>query len=333
MMNIRRQISVSQRLFLLTIVVLFLLCSSEIVKINHYRKDSGKGNTHSITTPYMLLTEQAENRIVIVDVNKNSIIWEWKAEYSNIRAKYYSWFKNLSDVKPVYNNKYLLITASGGGVALIRIADKHVVFYAYAGGNTHSGETLPDGNIVTASSDGNCLTIFKTDTTHFPENVLKIKVPLKFAHNVVWDKKDQLLWSGSMDHLISFRYNFNCKTPELTRQDSILIPGTEAHDVFPVYGKNALWITNTTAIFQYNLTSKKLSKPDFSKNNIKSISSGPDQTPVAIVIPIEKWWTDRVLSSDNKILFQQPGLRIYKARWLLSNNFSYGNSGKIVLCK
>ncbi len=135
-----------------------------------------------------------------------------------------------------------------------------------------------------------------------------------------------------MNHLISFQYNFNCEAPGLVKTDSISLPGTEAHDVYPAYGQNALWITNTTSVFQYNLTTKKLNEPVFSTKNIKSVSSAPGQTPVALVVPVEKWWSDRVLSSDKKIIFQQAGLKIYKARWLVLNNFSYYNSDTMITC-
>ena len=93
----------------------------------------------------IVLAEQLYNRAAIADVNAQQIIWEWRPEQSNVKPAHVKWFSNTSDVKPVYNGKYLLVTASGGGVALVRIADKKTVFYAYAGGNTHSAELLPDG--------------------------------------------------------------------------------------------------------------------------------------------------------------------------------------------
>jgi hypothetical protein len=62
----------------------------------------------------------------------------------------------------------MLITASGGGVALVRMADNKVVFQAYAGCNPHSAEILPGGNMVSASSTENYLTVFHVDTTATP---------------------------------------------------------------------------------------------------------------------------------------------------------------------
>ncbi|HTE09582.1 MAG TPA: DUF6528 family protein, partial [Chitinophagaceae bacterium] len=111
----------------------------------------------------MLLTDISQHRIVIANTESQSIIWQWNMKQSNIDKKYLKWFINYSDVKPVYDQKYLLISSSAGGIALIRIADKKAVFYAYAGGNTHSIELLPDGNIVSASSTDNYLTIFSVD--------------------------------------------------------------------------------------------------------------------------------------------------------------------------
>src|SRR5690606_31584879 len=122
---------------------------------------------------------------------------------------------NPSEAKVVYDGKYVLMTASGGAAALIRIADKKVMFYAYAGGNTHSAELLPDGNIVSASSTGNYLTVFKVDTVNFPENVYKKNISIEDGHNVVWDRERNLLWSTSNNRLVSFKYNNNCAEPDL----------------------------------------------------------------------------------------------------------------------
>ena len=73
-------------------------------------------------------------------------------------------------------------------MALIRLSDHKLMFYANCGQNPHSAEVLPDGNIVTAESKSGEINTFVVDTV----KVLGAKantVKLGNAHNVVWDKK------------------------------------------------------------------------------------------------------------------------------------------------
>lgn len=62
-----------------------------------------------------------------------------------------------------------------------------------------------DGNIACASITVNYLIIIKSDTINFPECTWVKTVKIRF--------------------------------------DSILLPGTEAHDLFPVYNEEVLWLT------------------------------------------------------------------------------------------
>ena len=215
-------------------------------------------NGNEIIKQQLIITDQSENRIVIADVETGKITWEWLADQSNIHPQDIKWFNAPSDAKAVYDNEYILLNASGGGVALVRIADKKLMFYAYAGGNTHSAELLPDGNIVTASSTGSYLMVFHTDTLHFPENIYSKKIPLPFAHNVVWDKKRNILWSAAKNKLYSFKYNFNCGHPDLKVVDSTLLPDTDAHDLFPMFDKDSLWLTTVHGVFKIDPSTKKV---------------------------------------------------------------------------
>jgi len=280
----------------------------------------------------VILAEQAQARIVIADVDSKTLVWEWKAANSAVRPEDVKWFSNPSDAKIVYNGKYVLTTASGGGVALIRIADKKTMFYAFAGGNTHSAELLPDGNIVTASSTDNYLMLFKVDTLHFPADVNKKVVPIEFGHNVVWDAKNQLLWSAAMNKLKAFKYNFDCNHPDLTLVESIALPGTEAHDLFPVYNENALYLTNTTNVYLFDLATRKLTQANTLQENIKCVSSGPQGYPTIMLRPKESWWTDEVSDDKGNTVFIQNGLKLYKARWVLTNTFSYPANDSIRQC-
>ena len=280
----------------------------------------------------IVLCEQSKHRIAIVDTESSRIVWEWTAQESNVARDHVKWFDNPDEAKPVYNNKYMLITASGGGVALIRVADKKAVFYAYAGGNPHSAELLPDGNIVSSSSTGGFLKLFKVDTLNVAEKISSKSYPIVDGHNVVWDRKRQLLWAGSGDQLYAYAYNADCQDPELTLRDSVSLPDN-LHDLFPVDGKDALWLSTDLKVYSFEVSAKnfdlmKAKPPD----HIKSVSSLLDGYPILMIHPKEKWWTDEVTSSECESIFFKKGLRIYKARWFLENHFSYPEKHGIRVC-
>jgi hypothetical protein len=277
-----------------------------------------------------VLAEQSISRVAIADVDSKTIIWEWKPA-DGVKPDHVAWFSNISDAKPVYNNKYILANASGGGVALIRIRDKKTMFYAYAGGNTHSAELLPDGNIVSASSTGNYMTLFKVDTINFPANVYSKNVPIEFGHNVVWDHKAQKLWTAAREKMKVFTYNFNCNAPDLTLTEATDLPGEEAHDLFPVYGENVLWLTNKANVYKFDVTTKTLKQADGIQPNIKSVSSAQG-LPTIIIRPKVEWWTDEVIDTNGNSVFYLQGLKIYKARWLVENRFSYPEVSNFKQC-
>lgn len=139
-------------------VVLFLCCSSS---------DESEANSQSpFTLPdkAIVLAEQASKSVVILDASTYRTVWSWNPEKAGVPSNCQTWFHNPSEVKPVFNNQYILMTASGGAVALIRIADSKLMYYAYVGENPHSAEILPDGNLVAVSSTDGKLRTFMTDT-------------------------------------------------------------------------------------------------------------------------------------------------------------------------
>jgi hypothetical protein len=268
---------------------------------------------------YIILSEQSKSRVAIADIAAPGIVWEWRPSVRpDIKPEHARWFEAMSDAKPLENGKYILACASGGGVALIRVADKKTMFYAYAGGNTHSVEQLPDGNIVSASSTGNFMSIFVTTGKNYPEQTVRKDFYLRDGHNLVWDNEKKRLYTVSGDQLKTYRYNNDKKNPVLIAVDSVAMPDNGAHDLYRGYNKDALWLSAHSALFKVDVQSKKAEKVNTRfGENIKSVSSGPEGYPTIIIRPKEKWWTDEVLDIKGNSIFKQQGLRIYKARWLL----------------
>lgn len=285
----------------------------------------------------IVLADQSVNRVAIADIDSKQVVWEWLPAQSNVGTGDVKWFTNMSDAKPVYNNKYILANASAGGVALIRIADKKTVFYAYGGnGNVHSAELLPDGNIVIAASTGNYLMLFKTDTSAYPYSGYTKKLTVTDAHNVVWDKKRQVLWTASKNKLYAFTYNFNCAAPDLTLKDSTTLPASGSHDLFPLYGKDSLWLSTSSKIWAIDLSSKAVTAQS-ALPRVKSVSSGPNEKYPAILLQSidtdKQWYNDKVIDMKGSTVYQLNGLKAYKARWMLHCSFSYDMDSVVRLCK
>lgn len=282
----------------------------------------------------LVITDQAAPAIDIVDVGQGGkTVWSWSPAASNIAQSQQKWFSNPDDAKPVYNNRYLLINASGGGVALVRIRDKKAVFYAHVGVNPHSSELLPDGNIVTASSTDSRLVIFHVDTLGTPDQGYRKVIPMPFAHNVVWDRSRQVLWSAGKDKLYKLHYNGDCQHPDLSFLDSLPLPGTDAHELFPVYGKDSLFLTNPSHAYYLNMKTLKLSElTSYDPKNIKSLSAGPSGWPTLVMTPRVSWWSDEVRDLKGDVLYTRQGLKIYKARWFVQNLFSYPQDAAFRMC-
>ena len=64
-----------------------------------------------------VLAEQSRRAIVIRDAVTQHNIWSWDPYTACVPAAQQSWFVNPSEVKPVFNRRYILMTASGGAVA------------------------------------------------------------------------------------------------------------------------------------------------------------------------------------------------------------------------
>ncbi len=281
-----------------------------------------------------VLAEQSRRAIVIRDAVTQHNIWSWDPYTACVPAAQQGWFVNPSEVKPVL------------AVALIRISDHKLMFYANCGQNPHSAEILPDGNIVTAESKSGEINTFVVDTVKVlgaKANTLKIGN----AHNAVWDRKRSYLYvtgtiSGGVTALFRFKYNGDRTNPKLTNQTRIYTFTNESggHDLFPVYGEeDKLWLTAASAVYKFDLTgitdattndsAEPACEKVYSIADIKSICNSPDG--ILMLKPTEEWWAEGLVNEKGEELFKMDGAKLYKGRWMIDNTFSYPEKHDLVL--
>lgn len=212
-------------------------------------------------------------------------------------------------------------------IALIRIEDKTAVFYAKnGGGNPHSVELLPDGNIVSANSDGNSLKLFATGKGN---GVKPIEVNFGGAHGAVWDHKRQVLWAIGGRKLWAFSYNFDKDNPMLTPINNMKYEiEPSGHDLYPVPGEDKLYFTSKS-IWVFDIEKAELTEFD-PMGGVKALTqNGPGGEIIYTKgegknnsYGIKIWQTPhvRTYGADMRTF---TGAAFYKARWFIPCPFSY----------
>ncbi len=281
----------------------------------------------------VVLAEQSRTAILVMEMNTKKVVWEWEPLTGGIPSAKRNLFKNPSECKPVLNNEYVLMTASGGAVALIRFADKKVMCYAECGINPHSAEILPDGNIVTAESKQGEINLFAVDMEK-GTMVKKSTKKIGNAHNLVWDAKRQCIYTTgtinnagkSVTALFSFKYNGDKENPALTNQKRIFTFENEkgGHDLFPVYGEtDKLWLTAEHGVYQFDMSAAQLAATTiYEVADVKAVGKDAQGNDY-LLKPTESWWAPCVVDGAGNEYFNLANSKIYKFRLVQDNQFSY----------
>lgn len=313
------------KILLLSVFLILFSCQKQD-KQEHYvpwKPENPTEKTISIeeSTKLLIVTEQKHQRILLIDVPTKKIAWSWNAAEDGVPLNRAGWFDLPDEAKRIGDN--ILITASRGGVALIRVSDKKLLFYTNTGGNPHSAEVLPDGNIVVASSTGGNISVFKFNKQEPYVEAPAFKMKAKSAHNVVWDKKRECLWSAVWADL--WKISYDSSKVSLTLEDAYAMDpvNTEAHDLSPVYGQDALYVTTNQKSYIFDVE-KKTFEPmgAFIEGTIKSVSEGPNGYPTIITRPTtSSYWTTEVVDFNRNRIYFNPSYMIYKARWYVEQPF------------
>ncbi|WP_353719320.1 DUF6528 family protein [Dyadobacter sp. 676] len=259
-----------------------------------------------------------DSKVLLVDYSKSKdsipeIIWSWDARQATDLPELYrtKLFNTMDDCKAVRGGKQLLVSSSGGAVALVDMQDKKVLFHTTVP-NAHSIELLPGDLLAAAASvqpAGNKLMLFslkQPDKPLFTDSLYS-------AHGVVWNVKRQSLFALGYDVLREYKIVAGNSLQMVAKWT---IPGIGGHELQPVNTAGDLFVTEHHGSWLFSLATQQFTKiqgfPD--AENIKSL--GRDASGQYIyTIPEESWWTFHVKFHEPARTFAFPDMHVYKARW------------------
>lgn len=264
------------------------------------------------------------NKVYIINLEKSTAVqpaieWQWvAAEATDLPLPYRNtYFEKMDECKPSADGTKLFVTSSSGGVGVIIIADKRILFYAFVP-NAHSIEELPDGKLAVISSvldHGNAIDIYAINK---PEQSL-YRDDFYSGHGLVWHKSKKVLYALGGNELRTYQLkNWQTVNPSLELVATKIQPGANGHDLRPVADSTSLIVTDVNNSYLYNLQAGTFSVYSSLANrkDIKSVSINKRDGRLLYVRPEESWWAFHVWIHTPDIALPIPYMNVYKARWL-----------------
>jgi hypothetical protein len=246
-------------------------------------------------------------------------VWSWRAaDAPGVPADMATLFRTTDDCKPIDSGRRILISSSGGAVALVDRASRRASFVARVT-NAHSIEMLPGGRIAAAASvsnagTGNRIVIF--DAASAKEIVSD---ELRSAHGVLWDDARRVLWALGGDVLRAYSVDGTGQATTLARTFEIKLPSRGGHDLVAIPGSPRLFVSTEGRSFYFDRDRREFSAHDAlgDQVNIKSYDVHP-RTGRVVYIQAEgkDWWAEHLHFQRPDGTLRLPGEHLYKARWV-----------------
>ena len=245
-------------------------------------------------------------------------VWGWKPkESADLPELLRKQFETTDECKPVAGGR-VLVTSSGGGVALFNRSSGAVVFWASAV-NAHSAELLPGGKVVVASSTGeggNRLVLFDLASSGQP--IASEELP--GAHGVVWDAEVKLLWALGEVELRAYQLQgLDGASPAFVRKLSYTLPNPGGHDLRPVPKSDSLSLTTGNHVWLFDRRHLTFLPCGGLADlpGVKSVDVHPKTGRLAFVQAEKGYTAERVRFRNADGELTLPGEKVYKARWAL----------------
>ncbi len=246
-------------------------------------------------------------------------IWSWTADSAdNLPVSMRNKFLTTDECKPVNNSNDILVTSSGGGVAVINIESKNITFWASLP-NAHSAEMLPGGRLAVAaslSSEGNRINIYDLEKP----GIVLFTDSLYSAHGLVWDDSESVLWALGYDVLRRYRLlDWDTESPSLHMENEYLLPGSDGHDLQPAADGKGLCLTTESNVWLFDTSSGKFTSHPLLGNEegVKSVSYNNKTGRTAYMKASEdQWWGYYIRIAETGRVIYLPFEKLYKVRWL-----------------
>lgn len=293
-----------------------------------------------VSSSYVAVTDQVSHRIMVLKADEwakgreDAVVWTWSASASNgFEGLEASWGLP-TDAKIRWNERlgggyWMVVTDSRGLAAIVPYPQGDSRQWGWnVGGNPHSAELLPNGNIAVAASTGGWVRIYTS--SQGPDCGDYVEYPFPGAHGVQWDPERRVLWALGDDDLVALEITGSDAAPVVREVHKVALPTRYGHDLQPVYGNtDRLWVSTGSHVYQYikslNDFDESYSNSDMiSRANVKSVGNLPSgqvvsAVPDQVIRPesgssSNDWCTARIDFVNPSMTGILPGAGIYKAR-------------------
>ena len=151
---------------------------------------------------------------------------------------------------PTYGD-VVLITV-GTHVEMVSFETKETLWQVNdAPENSHSVELMPNGVIAVGGTVGHDIHFYNLNSDD--PTKIRLEIPYKDAHGVLWDPKNEVLWAAGMNMLYAYKVTANDDGSVTVIKDeemSFTTPEGGLHDLQPYFG-NDDWLIISTASHVY----------------------------------------------------------------------------------
>ena len=295
--------------------------------------------------------------------NRHNVLWEYdtKEGVDGLTMD----FDHINDVRRVryHNREHILIAGNGPGLALFDLYEERFVFSykpqvpvgqrcGMKSISIHAAEMLPDGNYAVADPTGSdrggpsVRLIYGSNE----EPAILQSLPFSGVHGVVWDHKRQLLWAWGGSKLKKYRYISAGKDSYL-EQHGVAYKSPDwisaGHGMMPL-GPDALIFNCAEGLGVFYIQHEKAAKRQqfellygtidmathFALDTKLLRGKGVDFNYKTGQI-IQNLFETNTVRSPNTLRRDrsmvewsyepEDDMKMYKARWFIHNEFSYGS--------